>query len=196
MALAAAASTRGVAAHRGLLVGVGGGGKYSDIDIAFDTLLGMRRMCLLKALRDDVFPHKLGGVDLGDCTVLVRAHADVKWSSAVDAGPAFELEGLETLAGLLAAAPGGALAAGTLFIHVQLPASAAAGAGEWLRSTRYVHRGTCASMRLAHSRHWRQRAGLCFIDHALMLSTPTSLSLDACRRGGGDDGGSGEWCWR
>ena len=107
-----------------MLVNVGDG-KYLPVEGA----MGLTSAALLSKLTETkTFARKLEEVNLDDCTVLVRAYADVKWSSAVDGSSAFELEGLLTLGDLLDAAPGGALAAGTLFVHVQLPAAAPAAA--------------------------------------------------------------------
>ncbi len=89
--------------------------------IAFDddaAVLSFTSGALLLALAErSLFAVKLRGVPLDDCAVLVRAHASLKWSSAVEATPALELEGGETLGALSAGL------AGNLFIHVQLPMS-------------------------------------------------------------------------
>jgi len=68
---------------------------------------------------------------LDECAVLVRASPTLTWTEAVDATSAFELQGGLTLGGLLlAAGSAGALAAGSLFFHVQPPMGLAARAGD------------------------------------------------------------------
>ena len=100
--------------------------------IAFDdaAVLSFTSGALLLALAEtSLFAVKLRGVPLDDCAVLVRAHASLKWSSAVEATPALELEGGETLGAVAAGL------AGNLFIHVQLPMSTTRGPGEDGEST-------------------------------------------------------------
>ncbi len=69
----------GAMAQRLVLVKVGGGRWYSDVDMTDEALMGLRRMALLKVLkRDDSFAVKLRDVALDDCTVRVCASASNK----------------------------------------------------------------------------------------------------------------------
>ena len=109
------------AAARAVLVKVGDVGRYSLV--AYDALMAMDAMSLLKALRrDEGFALDLAGVSLQRCTVEVCASESNRAPSADQAGAAIELEGAKTL-GVLAAT---ALPGASLFVRVTLPASAAA----------------------------------------------------------------------
>ena len=87
-------------------------------------LIAADRMSLLKALKhDEAFEVKLRDVALDDCTVRVCTSASNKAPSDKEVVAARELEGAEALGDLAADM------AGNQFIHVQLPALAAAGGG-------------------------------------------------------------------
>ena len=108
---------------RQVLVKVGDG-KYLTFDGA-GVLMSMSSGTLLKALKhDEAFEVKLRDVALDDCTVRVCASASNKAPSDQEVVAARELEGAETLGDLAAGM------AGNQFIHVQLPALAAAGGGK------------------------------------------------------------------
>ena len=111
-----------------VLVKLGGGLSYSRVQ--FDGVMRMDRADLLTALADSrLFSDELRGVPLSKCTVTVRASPSLRWSSAMEADCALELEGGETL-GALAVGFGASSLSDNLFIHVQLPAGAGAGLEE------------------------------------------------------------------
>ena len=110
-------------AGRQALVKVGNG-KYLTFDDGAGVLMSMSSGALLKALKhDEAFEVKLRDVALDDCTVRVCASASDEEPSEAEVRGAHELKGAKKLGDL----PAGT--AGNLFIHVQLPALAAAGAG-------------------------------------------------------------------
>ena len=87
-------------------------------------LIAADRMSLLKALKhDEAFEVELRDVPLSMCTVRVCASASDEEPSEAEVRGANELKGAKKLGDLAAGM------AGNLFIHVQLPALAAAGAG-------------------------------------------------------------------
>ena len=106
-----------------VLVKAGDAGHYSLVKLP--DMMGMDRMALLEALAGTKgFSPKLAGVALHDCAVRVCASASNKAPSDQEVVAARELEGAETLGDLAAGM------AGNQFIHVQLPALAAAGGGK------------------------------------------------------------------
>ena len=108
-------------AQRHVLVKVGDG-KHLSFDDA--SVMGMTSGALLKALkRDEAFEVELRDVALSKCTVRVCASVTKTAPSDLEAAAARGLEGAETLGDVAAGL------VGNLFIHVQLPASMAAGAG-------------------------------------------------------------------
>ena len=109
-------------AGRQALVKVGDG-KYLTFDGA-GVLMSMSSGTLLNALKhDEAFEVELRDVPLSMCTVRVCASASDEEPSEAEVRGAHELKGAKKLGDL----PAGT--AGNLFIHVQLPALAAAGAG-------------------------------------------------------------------
>ena len=98
-----------------------GDGKWSDIPIAVAELLGMRRMGLLKALKnDDAFAVTLRDVALDKCAVKVFISASKEEPTNEDETRAGELKGANTLNDIV----NGMLTAGLpyLYIRVELPA--------------------------------------------------------------------------
>jgi len=79
-------------------------------------------------------------VALSKCTVRVGAGASKKTPSNEDAAAALELEGAETLGDVAAGL------VGNLFVHVQLPALATAGAGAGGESQ--LRCSSCASRKM------------------------------------------------
>ena len=110
-------------AGRQALVKVGNG-KYLTFDDGAGVLMSMSSGALFEALAGTrAFEVKLRDVALDDCTVRVCASASDEEPSEAEMRGAHELKGAKKLGGLAAGM------AGNLFIHVQLPASMAAGAG-------------------------------------------------------------------
>ena len=111
-------------AGRQALVKVGDG-KYLTFDDGAGVLMSMSSGALLEALAGTrAFEVELRDVPLSMCTVRVCASASNKAPSDQEVVAARELEGAETLGDLAAGM------AGNQFIHVQLPALAAAGGGK------------------------------------------------------------------
>ena len=113
-------------AGRQALVKVGDG-KYLTFDDGAGVLMSMSSGALLEALAGTrAFEVELRDVPLSMCTVRVCASASDEEPSEAEMRGAHELKGAKKLGDLAAGT------AGNLFIHVQLPALAAAGAGSEL----------------------------------------------------------------